>query len=427
MKRETSTYERVMFNKSGKGPMFFSFRMKIRGSISPERLQSALEKVRIEYPLTAVRVENHPDHRQFITTEDVPEYPLKVIENYSGKWTDEVISLLQPPFDNQKGPMARFALLRNGEENEVIAVFQHSVGDGIGALLFLESLLKHLGDSTMKAVAPDEEFWAPMLHRIISTDSMKIIRTLDPPPFLKNKDYTKYEKKFIPPSAFPIIPYFLHTAGFSKEETSKLVAAAKHSGVTVHSYLGAMIMQCYVKEFGSKEGYFRTIQCPVNFRPQLIPGADRMFGLFNGLLTASSDCSPSRTTEEIARDIGIRLREELESLKPLAGTYHLMNSYLDGIADPEEFLDNRDESHSLKYDFSFSNLGRIDLDQQYGDLVLEEIHGPTFSATKGERVIGALTLNGRLFMTMIYDSALFDNNAGTRIWDALNQAVRSLP
>lgn len=417
-----------MFHYSGKGPMYFAFRLNIRGNLTRERLLKALGKVRLEFPVTAVRVEKLADKRQFITTENVPEYPLTVIDPFTGDWRDELISLLKLPFENAVGPMVRLKLLRNGPENSLIVVFHHAIGDGVGAVLFLESILRHLGDPERPAAIPTEETWAPMLHKIISEESMKVIETFDPPKFKDNKDYTHYVPKIIPPEPFPILPFALHTVAFSEEETSRIITAAKLAGVTVHAYLGALILKCFAAEFGPVEGYKRTIQCPINFRPQLIPGADRMFGLFNGLLFADSDCSDGRPVEEIAREIGKSFHDEIQSLQPLAGYYNFMSYILDGIDDPEVYYDSREKNGpDKKYDFSFSNLGKIDLESNYGDLELPEAFGPVFSATRGEKVIGALTMQGKLHMTMIYDSDCFSTEVGARIWSTIREKIRGLP
>lgn len=426
MRRQTSTYERVMLYYSNLGPMYFAFRFKINGALSEKRLTAALRKTRVDFPLSAVRVEKLSDHRQFITTENVPDYPLLVKEDFSGSVTDECIFLLRKPFDNEKEPMVRFALLRNGDENHLLAVFQHSVVDGVGAVIFLERLMEHLGNPELDPIAPDEEAWAPILNKIVSAENMKIIESFDPPEYKDNKDYTKYTPKAVTTAPFPILPFKVHSHAFSKIQTDAIIAAAKACGTTVHAYVGAMILQSFAEEFGPADGYTRTIQSPINFRSQLRAGSERLFGLFNGLITAQSDCSPGRPTEEIAREIGQKLHEQIESRKPLSGYCNFMSYLLEGVDDPEEYFANREGRATEEYDFSFSNLGRIEMAPKYGDLVVEEIFGPTFSATRGERVIGALTFNGRLFMNMIYDSNCFDPATGERVWEAIVERVSSV-
>ncbi len=426
MRRQTSAYERVMFYYSNLGPMYFAFRLRITGSVTGERLTEALRKNRIEFPLSAVRVEKLPDHRQFITTEDVPDYPLLVKENFTGSVTEEMISLLRAHFDNETGPMVRFALLRSGTDNHLLSVFQHAVVDGVGAVIFLERLMEHLGDPSLVPVAPDEESWAPMLNKIISPENMKIIEAFGPPEYKDNKDYTKYTPKDVTPEPFPIPPFHVHAHAFSKSNTDAIVAAAKASSTTVHAYVGAMILKSFAEELGPAEGYTRTIQSPINFRPQLRAGSERQFGLYNGLITAKADCSPGRPVEEIAVEIGQKLHEQIESRIPLSGYYNFMSYVLEGVRDPEEYYANRKSKPAEEYDFSFSNLGRVEMTSRYGDLVVEDFFGPTFSATRGERVIGTLTFDGRLYMNMIYDSKCFNPETGERVWERIVGRIASV-
>lgn len=427
MKRETSAYERVMFYYSGKGPMYFAFRLKIRGKLSADEVRTALEKTRKVYPLTAVRAEKTADGRQFITTDNVPEYPFHVRPGEDQDWHEETVKLLQEPFDNANGPMARFMLLTGGETHTLIAVFHHAVGDGIGAVLFLEDLMNFLGDPDRILVEPNSENWAPMLHENISSENFSRIQTMEKPGYIEDKSYAEYDIKEIEPVVFPRVPFVIHSVSFTEGQTVKTVSLAKNSGVTVHSFLGALLLQSFAEEFGQVQGYSRTIQSPVNFRPQMREGADKMFGLFNGIVKTKCDCSPERSTADIAKEIGTYFRDEMDSLKPLCGYYYFMNDFLKGIRDAEEYFDNRKNNPSpMDYDFSFSNLGRIGMRDNYGGLVLEEIHGPVFSATKGERVIGALTFQGKLFMTMIYDPEEFDREAGMRIWTRFTEKIEFL-
>lgn len=426
MKRETSAYERVMFYYSSLGPMYFAYRLHMKGSLTVARLKAALDKVRVEFPLSAVRVEMLSDHRQFITTDGVPDYPLTVKDDFTGTVEDEYISLLREPFDTKKGPMARFALLRKGDDNHLLAAFQHSVVDGVGAVIFLERLMEHLGDPGQDPIAPEGDAWAPMLHKWISKENLKIIEGFDPPEFKDDKTYTRYTVKETAPEPFRILPFRIHSHAFSKEQTDAIVHAARESAVTVHSYIGALILRSFADEFGPTEGYLRTIQSPINFRPQLRAGSERLFGLFNGLLTAETDCSAERKTEEIAREIGKKIHDQIESKKPLAGYYNFMTYLLDGVEDPEEYFANREKHPSSSYDFSFSNLGRIEMAARYGDLSIGEVFGPTFSATRGERVIGALTFDGRLHMNMIYDSNCFEPAIGARIWNRIVKRISSV-
>lgn len=423
MKRETSNYERVMFYYSNLGPMFFGFRVHFTGALTESDFRNALDKIRIEFPLSAVRVETLDDHRQFITTEDVPEYPLTFISDFEGPWETYYTDLIKVPFDTTRGPMLRFSVLQNGSNNDLLAVFHHAVVDGVGASILLERLMAHLGDPNLSAKAPDDHSWAIMLHKHISDENFAKILALDPPVYKDDKSYTKYTPKAFSPTPFPIRNFKVHTHAFSKAQTESIVQASRQHNVTVHALLGALMLSSFAGEFGPEEGYRRVIQSPINFRPQLRAGSEKLFGLYNGLIKADIDCTPGRPIPELASEIGHALREQIDSLIPLSGYYNFMTFLLDGIDNPEEYYASRDHVDSMDYDFSFSNLGRVEIAEDYGPFHVTDVFGPTFSATKGERVIGAMTCHGRLFINMVYDAECFDPVIGNRVFASICQKI----
>ncbi|NLT11038.1 MAG: hypothetical protein GXY06_01280 [Clostridiaceae bacterium] len=423
MRRETSSYERVMFYYSNLGPMFFGFRIHFTGKLEDDVLREALEKIRIEFPLSAVRVETHEDHRQFITTDNVPFYPLTFIRDYVEPWEKYYTDLIRLPFNAATGPMVRFSVLQNGTDNNLLAVFHHAVVDGVGASILLERLMAHLGDPSLSVTAPDEDSWAIMLHKHISDENMTQILSFDPPAYKDDKSYTQYTPKALRPAPFPNLDFKIHTHAFSKAQTDIIVQASHRHNVTVHALLGALMLSSFAEEFGPENGYKRIIQSPVNFRPQLRAGSDKLFGLYNGLVKATIDCTPGRPIPDIASEIGHALREQIDSLRPLSGYYNFMTYLLEGIDYPEEYYASRDSVDTMDYDFSFSNLGRVDIAEEYGPYHVDDVFGPTFSATKGERVIGAMTCHGRLFINMVYDSGCFDSIIGERIFASICRKI----
>jgi hypothetical protein len=56
--------------------------------------------------------------------------------------------------------------------------------------------------------------------------------------------------------------------------------------------------------------------------------------------------------------------------------------------------------YTMDYDLSISNLGRVDLPSQYGDLQLEAIFAPTMNVMMdGHRILGVTTFAGRMNCT----------------------------
>ena len=118
---------------------------------------------------------------------------------------------------------------------------------------------------------------------------------------------------------------------------------------------------------------------------------------------------------QIAQEIGVKLKEKTSDYKDVEGFY-FFKGYFDDVTDPEAMMSEY-KPDPLDYDFSLSNLGRIDLAPSYGELVIQSIYGPTFTAIHGEQVIGLNTHNNIMRFTYIYDKALFPEQTGNRIWE----------
>ena len=413
MKRETITYERILYHMGNDTLMHFAFRVKVNCTIKKSDLKEALSKVQQRHPLAGVRVIMTKDEKQFIkqfiTTEDVPAIPLKELDGNRTNWKAVVSEELCRSFDIFKGPMIRVFLIQKKSNCDIVAVFHHAICDGLSAVVFLHDTLSFLADPDAP-VNPYPE--APVFTKLIKKDILKIINKKGLPDWLKNRNDT--ELKPLKKEPFPKPDYAIRNWFFTEDKTKKVISLAKENSTSVHGILSAILLKSFAYEFGPKEGFKRILQSPVSFKPFLVDEAKQYFGLFNGILTAEIDCSPKRTIPEIASDINKKLKEQLEKYDPLIG-YYFFNTYmLEGIKDPESFFSKR-PGMPMDYDFSFSNLGVIQMQKKYGKYDIEKVYGPIFSAIRKERVIGLTTHQGRMFFTCIYDKKGFDHSTGSRI------------
>ncbi|MBN1799759.1 MAG: hypothetical protein JW822_14375 [Spirochaetales bacterium] len=422
MKRETISYERVLYFIGNISPMYFAFRIKVKGSVKKQGLEQALLKLQRRHPLARVRVEMTPDKKQFITDENVPAIPVTEYASDQTDWKSLIKRELQTPFDIYKGPMIRIHLIREQDTSDIVAVFHHALCDGLSAVQFLQEMFVFMSDPN-PALKPYAE--APNFATLIKDDILEIIKTRPMPPWLKNKDYLKVELKPRKEEPFPQPNFAIHNWSLGEQETGNIVKQAKHIGISVHALLGAIILKAFAREFGEKDGYLRKLQSPLSFKPFLKAEAQEYFGLFNGLLTKEVDCSPERPLPEIAKQIYTELTEKIENYIPLDGYYYFNTYFLRDMKDPELYYANR-PTPPMDYDVSLSNLGRVRMQKVYDDLEIEELYGPIFSAIRGERVIGVNTFRDRMFFTCIYDRDCFDHDAGTRIIEQVKKMLRDI-
>lgn len=409
MKRETSSYERILYYMGNATLMSFAFRIKINGNIAQNELDSALVKVQKKHPLARVRVEMTSDKKQFITTENVPKIPLHESGAEKADWKTTIKTELCRRFDIFKGPMIRVFLIQSKGISDIIFIFHHAICDGLSAIVFLEDLLSFLADPGLP-VNPYSE--APGLTELIKKDIIDAIEEKGLPEWIRNMEIPELKPRKEEPPPNP--DFAIHDWSFTEDQTNKITSFAKENNVSVHAVLGAVLLRAFSVEMKEKNGFKGVLQSPVSFRPFMVDEAEGYFGLFNGILTADIDCSPDRTISKMALEIYTKLKSQLNNYEPLDGYYFYGKYFLKNVEDPELFYANR-TNEPINYDFSLSNLGRIQMQKQYGNYSIEEIYGPIFSAIKGEVVFSVTTHQGKMFFTCIYDRECFDYTAGSSI------------
>ncbi|KMQ49819.1 hypothetical protein CHISP_3283 [Chitinispirillum alkaliphilum] len=404
-------------------PMFFAFHLKFSGNISLEDLNKALSLVRKVYPLSAVRVEFKPPKKQILTTQNVPDYSVKV-EQPDTDWKQIVASELGKEFDDSTGPMVKFNMIPNQDTTHLVAIFHHAVSDGMSAVLFLKKLYRIL--CTNHGAEQFEVNWAPTLTEFLTDDIKDELTRAEFPDWLKYKKHLQTE--IVPrPEDIPFesTDFHLYSLQLNKENTLEIIKASKEYGVTVHSYLGAILLLLFADEFGEKQGYQRVIQCPVSFRPFMKNEASEAFGIYNGIIKSKIDCSPGRSFESVILDIHNSLHKMIKSTDTLKHYYFFIDHMLKGVSDPEALFYSRKEEAGVDYDFSLSNVGVIKFDDSENKSRILECHGPIFSAQDGEIVIGVNTAEERLSLTMIFEKDRFPALAAQKIMQKLESKLAS--
>ncbi len=403
MERNTSTYERVMFFEARWRPAYFAFHMRITGVISADQLRKALKSARARYPLSAVRLASGPGNRQYITTDNVPDYPVVVL-NKETEWKSFVAQELVKKFDDCCGPMVNFYMIQSQEETHIIPVFHHAICDGLSAVVFLKDMLVSLLEKSSFEARNEFE---PILIECLRNDVKEDFEKSELPDWISHKLHLKIDMKPCPAKFHFLQPSFeIRTLEFDETQTSVLKEKAKEWGVSVHSFLGSIMLSTFASHFGRSLGHERIIQSPMDFRHFLDERAQNAFGLYMGIIKEKIDCGPGKSLKEIASQINAGFRTKINSTETLKGYYMFMNHMLTGVEDPEGFFYSSPKHDFMDYDFSLSNLGKLELPENHEHRILE-FHGPMFSAVDGERIFGVNTANGKMTICMIYDNNCF--------------------
>ncbi len=417
-----------MFFQAARRPMYFAFHLKMSGDISVDDLKSALTSIRPKYPSTAVRVAFGPGKRQYITTEGVKDFPIEVLKPQTD-WRSVVAQRLTDKFDDNIGPMVKFLLIQQRDTTSLIAIFHHAICDGISGANFLKALYRSLAapQKNQCVCSPDSFGWEPVLTHCLKENIQKEFEQSELPDWIKHKLHLKIPIKPCPDEFHFLQPTFdIRTIELDENDTVRVQSVSKQWGVSVHSLLGAIMLSSFARRYARSTGYDRIIQSPVSFRHFLKEENRDAFGLFMGIIKEKIDCSPRCSIKDIASQIHTRFRVKINSTETLKHYLSFMTHMLDGVDDPESYFYSSPKHDHMDYDFSLSNLGRIDFGEESDKLRILQFHGPIFSAVDGERIFGVTTTNGRMTISMIYDNNLFCSKRAGEIFDEIEGSLRSV-
>jgi hypothetical protein len=359
----------------------FTVSARLRGTFSRDSLQSALQRLRYRHPLTAVRIAPGTNGSPAcFTTDDVSPIPLRVIECKGDQdWVREVEREIAQPSNYATGPLLRCVWLRGEEVSDLLLVCDHITADGLAAIYALRDLLELIVDPNLIL----EPLLPPRLADLV------------PPAMRKRIDETVSADADAPPTGFPshpeettdnplrVLPFALDEA-----ETSALVSHCRRESVTVQAALCAAWAMTFAQR--QPDTPVRCLETPINIRGRLLRPLEEVYGNYISLVYSSVDCSPGLTPWDIARQVGRSLAAATDE--------QLFTVPLILMAVADQPL--RIPIVHFDYDLSISNLGRVDIPAQYGQLCIESIYGPTMNVSHpGHRILGVTTFGGRMCCT----------------------------
>jgi uncharacterized membrane protein len=180
--------------------------------------------------------------------------------------------------------------------------------------------------------------------------------------------------------------------------TAQLIHCCRQEGTTVH----AAICTAWLFAIARHHHYSKKIvQCfsPINLRPYLVRQLKQECGIYIAPAQTTHIVTAQTQFWQTARSLKSDLTRQTEAnhLLKLAHQHEVLIS-----TNPHpEFVQHLFTQHCTS-DVMVTNLGRLVMPQQYGDLVLKAIYGPmVLSGFKPERVCGVATLDNRLFYTVV--------------------------
>ena len=366
MNRQLIIGERIMY-VNAETPVNCVFTVKLNGHFTLRRLQNALAKIQARHPLLRVVIKEDKKGRPyFVSDNDVPAIPVRIVERFSDEdWLNISKTEWATLFDTSRGPLARIVWLRSDEVSELVWVSPHCICDGATGVTLMRELLALLDN-------PDKEIGV--------YESFDHVKELMPASLLSDKG-KKRKAKFFSLLAGLILsmkaagkkaqtgrPYMVRWK-MNHATTTAVLQACKENNVSVHAALCVALLQAF-REVNGGQARNKVI-CPADIR-RYIPeiGVDTMFA-FAPIVDLSLPKEAAgfwKTAASLKETLG----QKLSALK--VHELLLFSEYFHRAA-PKMV-------HVLKttagsHDITFSNMGRLDIQENYQTFSVEDIYSPS--------------------------------------------------
>lgn len=357
--------ERIMY-VDPETPVNCVFAAKIKGELPEQNFRTALEKIQQKHALLRVVIDIKSEKYPFFKEEkDIAPIPLRIVERKTDEdWLTESQKEWKILFEEEKTPLARVVWVRGRDVSEIFWAIPHCISDGTTGVTLMKELLQLLDNPALE-LEPYEAFTSvdEFLPSNFNVKSKKF----------KAKLYLTFARFFF------ILQqkskkrnlgkdYVLHQK-LDPATTTQITEKCKTNGVSVHALLCSAFMQAF-QEVKGKEAKGKVIS-PVDVR-HFIPEIkeDHLFAFAPtvdlAIKKGSSDLlnNARQIKEDLVQKIGKMEARELlwmgEQMHPIVDR---MISML--------------KSSNGGHDVTLSNMGRINIPNDYKNFSVETIFSPT--------------------------------------------------
>jgi NRPS condensation-like uncharacterized protein len=360
-------------------PIDFATVAKLQGQFSVDLLSTVLRQVQQHHPLLRVRIATDAiGQPKFVETD--AEIPIRLVARTDDRhWQAELEVEMACSLDWQVAPLLRVVLLQSGAESELMIICHHAIADGLSGVYLMRDILQGLGDTI---------FERSELSAALSLESALPGIAPSPEAIAKPTDYP-------PPLSRPPQPH-IHTVVLSPKLTQQLIQRSRAEHTTVHGAISAAFLLALTQQDVKLSDMMRCSH-PVNARSQLsLPMPDAV-GLYVCLRMTTHSLEADSAFWDVARSVKSQL-SQIDTAQQLVEERQLRQPMMANLTDATAFVEAAQSQYLCQ--LNVTNLGRIDMAQQYGNIRIEALHAPAVTSGVVGRNVGVATLGDRLALTL---------------------------
>lgn len=413
---------------------------RVNGEATEEDIQSAIQSVSDKHPLLRVRVETDEESQARFTSAGVPEAEVRFDQRHGlDQWHTVAEKLYQEPFDFERGPLVRYQVLKDENGFDLLICAHHIICDGTSMTYLVKDILATVSTS-------EKVVYAQVIPPEITIETAE-----NPPEFkgivkaimgLINKIWRKKQFRFgLGDFGRLNETYWKKNIGMrvlsselSVEETTALAERCRAEGVTVNTALWTAFLMTQNEVQGNRPKFRNQAGLAVSVRNKLKVNVGQAFGFYASSLPLRLKLKKGQSFWDQTRLFHAMIKKGQSKKNPFA---MLISSLIDpGLIDSLYFskyglFDSKLSKKFLgkmawdkvNYGYSITNVGRVDIDNTYGDLKLDVVYGPLVYSDVNEKTVGVTTVGGKMTFVMTHNLDEVSEETAEQIQ---TQSVRTL-
>jgi len=361
----------------------------VSGAIPRAVLRRGLDMLQEKHPPLRWKIRERPGGEGVeFCSEGVLSIPLKIMKRENDmQWAEVVEREQNTPCPLEEGPLGRVVVLEGEERSDILLVFCHIAADGKSVVPFVRDLMTICGEITAGGEPePLESLEEPLPVLDLLKDSPE--SAMEPGSSVESEEAVQAEEaapevedarrvNVVPETYVPhkerigrMVPFQLEP-----EETRRLVARCKAENVSVQGVLSAVVLQAitaHYRDAGNEDGPLWTgCGSPINLRNEFVKPMEEDFGYYITFAEKFLFIDENRPPWEAAKAIKQSIDEKIASgshideLRQLPGLIKMFPSVPDMLVAVEQ----------MNPPVVITNMGKLDIPETYGDIVIEKIGG----------------------------------------------------
>jgi len=385
IRRPLMMVERIMY-VDPETPINLVLTARIRGQLLEENFILALEKIQQKHPLLRTVIDYKSEKYPFFAEEkEMKSIPIRIVERKTDvDWLFESENEWYRLFEGDKKPLAQLVWVKGQDISELLWVMPHCVCDGTTAVNLMRELLSLLDNPSLpldpyRGFISVDEFLPENFNLKKKKRKAHFLLMMAKLFFLIQR---KSRKKNIGEN------YVIHWK-LPPEMTKNIIEKCKSQGISVHALLCASFMKAF-ENINPKKAKGKVIS-PVDIR-HFIPEIkqDHVFAF-----APTVELSLKKGSNDLLENAQYIKKDLLEKIEKTEARELLwMGENMHSVVDR---MISMLKSGKGGHDITLSNMGKIDIPNEYKNFRVETIFSPT---------VAFPWLNSNTLITTTYDQQM---------------------